>query len=227
MTEPDRARHDAEAHQLLNPAHVLEGAAADLAHRFHGTFSAETVARCVEESYALLAANARIQRHLPVLAARFAADRLTAQAQAHGAIGKPVPEVLFLCTRNAGRSQMAAALLAHHANGQVHVRSAGSEPDGDIEELVLDALRELGIESSEGYPKPITDEVLQAADVIVTMGCQDACPVLSGKRYLDWDIHDPEGQPLHVVRAIHDDINYRVQALMAELTIQHHHSETP
>ena len=128
-----------------------------------------------------------------------------------------VPEVLFVCVHNAGRSQMAAALLQHHAHGRVHVRSAGSEPTDRINPAVVDALAEWGIDVTQEFPKPLTDEFARAADVIVTMGCGDACPVYPGKRYLDWQLDDPAGQSLDAVRTIRDDIDGRVRALLAEV----------
>jgi protein-tyrosine-phosphatase len=128
-----------------------------------------------------------------------------------------VPEVLFVCVHNAGRSQMAAALLDHHAQGRIHVRSAGSEPADQINPAVIDALAEWGIDVTREFPKPLTDEVARAADVIVTMGCGDACPVYPGKRYLDWQLDDPAGQSIDAVRAIRDDIDARVCGLIAEL----------
>jgi arsenate reductase len=128
-----------------------------------------------------------------------------------------IPEVLFVCVHNAGRSQMAAALLDHHARGRVHVRSAGSEPADQINPAVVDALAEWGIDVTQEFPKPLTDEVARAADVIVTMGCGDACPVYPGTRYLDWQLDDPAGQPLDVVRVIRDEIDKRARGLIAEL----------
>lgn len=128
-----------------------------------------------------------------------------------------IPEVLFVCVHNAGRSQMAAALLDHHAQGRVHVRSAGSEPADQINPAVIDALAEWGIDVTQEFPKPLTDEVARAADVIVTMGCGDACPVYPGKRYLDWQLDDPARQTIDLVRLIRDDIDLRVRALIAEI----------
>jgi arsenate reductase len=125
--------------------------------------------------------------------------------------------VLFVCVHNAGRSQMAAALLDHRAQGRVHVRSAGSDPAEEINPAVIDALAELGIDVRNEFPKPLTDEAVRTADAVVTMGCGDACPVYPGKRYLDWELEDPAGQPLEVVRRIRDEIDTRVQILLAEL----------
>ena len=129
-----------------------------------------------------------------------------------------VPEVLFVCVHNAGRSQMAAALLDHHAKGRVVVRSAGSEPADTINPAVIEAMAELSIDISNELPKPLTDASAREADVLVTMGCGDACPVYPGKRYLDWVLLDPAGKTLEEVRSIRDEIDLRVQALLTELT---------
>jgi arsenate reductase len=128
-----------------------------------------------------------------------------------------IPEVLFVCVGNAGRSQMAAALLDDRAHGRIRVRSAGSVPAAEIYPAVLEAMAELGIDVHEESPKPLRDKAVRAADVIVTMGCGDACPVYPGKRYLDWEIPDPAGRELADVRAIRDEIDARVQGLLAEL----------
>ena len=192
-----------------------------LAARFAGTFAPETIERYVFESYTTLLRTAKIRTYVPVLAEHFATDRLTALAQAKGATDKAVPEVLFVCVHNAGRSQMAAALMRHHGAGRVHVRSAGSLPAAEVEPAVVAVIAELGLALSDGdvpaYPKPLTDDVVQAADVVVTMGCGDACPIYPGKRYLDWDLADPVDRSIDEVRAIRDDIDARVRALLAEI----------
>jgi arsenate reductase len=128
-----------------------------------------------------------------------------------------VPEVLFVCLRNAGRSQMAAALLGRHSAGRVHIRSAGSMPADDIHPQVIAAMHEIGVDLSEESPKPLSREFVDAADVVITMGCGDACPVIPGKRYLDWDVPDPAGKSVAEVRAIRDEIDERVRRLLAEL----------
>jgi protein-tyrosine-phosphatase len=128
-----------------------------------------------------------------------------------------VPEVLFVCVHNAGRSQMAAALLNHRAEGAVRVRSAGSEPADSLNPAVVEAMSEIGLDISEEFPKPIADELVSAADVVITMGCGDACPFYPGKRYLDWELDDPAGRPLAEVRKIRDEIDRRVQVLLTEL----------
>jgi arsenate reductase len=129
----------------------------------------------------------------------------------------PVPEVLFVCVHNAGRSQMAAALLDHHAQGRVRVRSAGSAPAADVNPAVVAAMAELGIDISKELPKRLTDDAARAADVLITMGCGDACPVYPGKRYLDWELPDPAGQGVEAVRPIRDEIDRRVRELLDEL----------
>jgi protein-tyrosine-phosphatase len=132
-----------------------------------------------------------------------------------------IPEVLFVCTHNAGRSQMAAALLDHEAMGRVHVTSAGSQPADQLNPAVVQAMAEIGLDISREYPKPLTNDKVQAADVVITMGCGDACPIYPGKRYLDWDLADPAGLSVEQVRPIRDEIGRRVQALLAELQATH------
>jgi arsenate reductase len=127
------------------------------------------------------------------------------------------PEVLFVCVHNAGRSQMAAGLLDHHAGGRVVVRSAGSAPAAEINPAVVDAMREIGIDISKEYPKPLRDEAVQASDVVITMGCGDACPIYPGKRYEDWEFEDPAGKSVDQVRPIRDEIDRRIRALLGEL----------
>ena len=127
------------------------------------------------------------------------------------------PEVLFVCVHNAGRSQMAAALLDHHADGKVVVRSAGSDPADRLNPAVVAAMAEVGLDLSRELPKPLTDQAVEAADVVITMGCGDACPIYPGKRYEDWPLQDPAGQPVEAVRGIRDQIDHRVRQLLAEL----------
>jgi protein-tyrosine-phosphatase len=132
-------------------------------------------------------------------------------------VSDPRPEVLFVCVHNAGRSQMAAGLVTLRSDGRVHVRSAGSNPADEISPAVVDAMREVGVEMSDAFPKPLTDEAVRASDVVITMGCGDACPVYSGKRYEDWTLDDPAGHDLETVRRIRDEIDARVKALITEL----------
>jgi protein-tyrosine-phosphatase len=188
-----------------------------LRSEYAGILSTETIERFIAESWEQLRPTARLEEFLPVLTERFARERLRAVAQAEGAIVSTMPEVLFVCVHNAGRSQMAAALLAWRGADRVHVRSAGSAPASDINPAVVAAMEEIGIDLSQEFPKPLTDEVVRAADVVVTMGCGDACPVHPGTRYLDWEVADPAGQPIDIVRDIRDEIDQRVQALVTEL----------
>lgn len=200
---------------------VLGHATARLASRFADHFSPETIRECLDDSYLLLSATSRVRDHLFVLAERFAAERLDAVATVKGFRVQTRPEVLFVCVHNAGRSQMAAALLDHHAAGRVIVRSAGSRPGEGLDPVVVEALDEIGLDVSKAFPKPFTDETVRACDIVVTMGCGDACPVYPGKRYVNWELADPAGQSVATVRSIRDDIDRRVRALLAELVVDH------
>ena len=206
--------------EVLDPVtrvHV-ERAAEALQREFEGVFSQETIARYIAESSDLLGGEAKVNVLVPVLVQRFARERLKALGQAEGVIVKEQPEVLFVCVHNAGRSQMAAGLVKLRSQGRVHVRSAGSDPTDQINPAVIEAMDELGVDMSEEFPKPLTDEVVKAADVVITMGCGDACPIYPGKRYEDWELQDPAGQDLETVKRIRDEIDARVQKLIAELT---------
>jgi arsenate reductase len=204
--------------QALDPVtqHHINQAADRLAEEFAGIFSQETIARYMAESTDLLG-DARVNVFVPVLAHRFARERLRALAQAEGILGKTQPEVLFVCVHNAGRSQMAAGLLKLRSDGKINVRSAGSAPADEINPAVVEAMEEIGVDMGEAFPKPLTDEVVRAADVVITMGCGDACPIYPGKKYADWELDDPAGQDLDTVRGIRDELDRRVQALVAEL----------
>jgi protein-tyrosine-phosphatase len=127
------------------------------------------------------------------------------------------PEVLFVCVHTAGRSQMAAGLVKLRSQGRIHVRSAGSDPANEVNPAVVEAMEELGVDMNEEFPKPLTDEVVRAADVVITMGCGDACPIYPGKKYEDWELDDPAGQDLETVRRIRDELDGRVQNLIGEL----------
>ena len=194
----------------------VEKAAEALQDEFAGTFSRETIARYIAESVDLLG-ESKINVFVPVLAHRFARERLRALAQVEGTIAKLHPEVLFVCVQNAGRSQMAAGLVKLRSGGEVHVRTAGSAPAEELNPTVVKAMEELGVDMTEEFPKPLTDEVVRAADVVITMGCGDACPIYPGKRYEDWVLDDPDGQDLETVRRIRDEIDERVRRLVAEL----------
>ena len=191
---------------------------AELADEFRGVFSGETVARYVTAAYAQIGDRPTVgPNFLPVIIERFAREQLWAVAQADGIVEKPLPELLFVCERNAGRSQMAAALAHHLSNGWVAVRSAGSRPDEQIEPVVVEAMSELNIGLTQEFPKPLTDDVLRAADVVVTLGCGDACAVYPGKRYVDWSVDDPAGQPIEVVRRIRYELYHHVRELLDTL----------
>jgi protein-tyrosine-phosphatase len=196
---------------------VLHRAAERLASQFSGMVSEETVERVVFESYAALGRTAAVATHLASLSEKFARDRLTALAQSRGLIAKPVPEVLFVCVQNSGRSQMAAAIARHLSGGRVHVRSAGSQPASGVLPSVIAVLDEIGIDVTDEFPKPLTDDVVRAADAVITMGCGDACPLYPGKRYLDWTLADPADLDMAGVRRVRDEITARVESLLGEL----------
>lgn len=198
---------------------VLDRITLDLTARFAGAFAPETVRRYVRESHDLLADGARISRYLPSLTARFAADRLEALRRATASESDGPVEVLFVCVQNAARSQLAGAILSHLAGDRVRVRTAGSAPAPAIRSSIVAVLDEVGVPIGAEFPKPLTDEVVRAADVVVTMGCGDACPVYPGRRYLDWDLPDPAGRPLPDVRALRDDVERRVRELLQTLDI--------
>jgi arsenate reductase len=200
------------------PDERLAAGVARLAVRYRGRFSPETIQRLVTDSYERLAEHARVRTHLVVLGEHLATERLDALAHIEGAPGSGLPRVLFVCSHNAGRSQMAAALLAHRAEGNVVVSSAGARPVAEVEPVVAQVLTEAGVDLMDAFPKPLTDEVVRAADIVVTMGCGDACPVLPGRRYLDWPVTDPEGAPIAVVRSIRDEIDAHITELLASLS---------
>ena len=204
--------------QMLDPVtqHHVRQAAEALSDEFTGVFSQETIERYIAESLDLLGPS-KINVFVPVLAHRFARERLKALAQTEGLMTKDMPEVLFVCVHNAGRSQMAAGLVKLRSEGRIHVRSAGSDPGEEINPAVVEVMYEVGVDLSREFPKPLTTEAVQAADVVITMGCGDACPIFPGKRYLDWDLRDPSGLPVEEVRPIRDKIDRRVKILLAEL----------
>jgi arsenate reductase (thioredoxin) len=196
----------------------LDATTVEFAAEFRGVFSRETVKRYLEESVEQLGERPTVgPNFLPVIIKRFAHDRLWAAAQAEGRIEKPLPKVLFVCDHNAGRSQIAAALTHHLSNGWVGVRSAGSRPDEQIDAVVVQAMGEISVDVALEFPKPLTDELVRAADVVVTLGCGDACAVYPGKRYQDWPIADPAGRPLDVVREIRYELYHHVWDLLETL----------
>lgn len=197
---------------------LVRQAARRLGAEFEGTFNTETIERYITDSQTKLSATSRIATWMPVLVERFTRDRLRALARLEtGEL--TTPAVLFLCVHNSGRSQMAAAWLRQLAGDQVEVFSGGSDPGDDTNTNAVAAMAEVGIDISTEYPKPWTDEVARAADVIITMGCGDACPIFPGKRYEDWDLPDPSQQPISVVRSIRDDVRQRVEELVHSLDL--------
>ena len=197
---------------------ALKTAAGHLSREFDGTFGRETIERFLHSSYDDFAGRAVVINFLPLLAEKFARQRLRALAKVEGkaaADGRPV--VLFLCTHNAGRSQMAMGFFDHLAGDRAVAWSGGSEPASTINPSAIEAMAERGIDIAGEYPKPWTDEVVRAADVVITMGCGDACPVFPGRRYEEWVLDDPNGLDVAAVRPIRDEIERRVRALVAEI----------
>jgi arsenate reductase (thioredoxin) len=190
-----------------------------LTDEFAGVLSRETIERFVGESTARYESEAKVATWVPIFVERFTRDRLRALARLEGLIDDGRPAVLFLCVHNAGRSQMAAGWLRRLAGEAVDVFSGGSEPADDINRTAVEVMDEVGIDIAAELPQPWTDDIVRAADVVVTMGCGDACPIFPGKRYEDWELTDPAGQPIEVVRAVRDDIEARVRKLMASLDI--------
>jgi arsenate reductase (thioredoxin) len=198
---------------------ALHGAAARLAGDFAVLYGPETIERLLLSSYDEFADRATVVNFLPLLAERFARQRLQALARVEGLRTDGKPVVLFLCTHNAGRSQMALGFFNHHAGDAAVAWSGGSEPGTSINPAAVAAMSERGIDISTEFPKPWTDEVVRAADVVITMGCGDACPVFPGKRYEEWTLDDPAGLDLDDVRPIRDEVERRVLALLEQLHV--------
>lgn len=198
---------------------ALRAAAARLVKEFDGRFGELTVEKFLTSSYDELVATATITNFVPLLAERFARQRLQALARVEGLHRDGKPVVLFLCTHNAGRSQMALGFFAHHAGDAALAWSGGNDPATTVNPAAVAAMAERGIDISSEFPKPWTDEVLRAADVVITMGCGDTCPVLPDKRYEDWPVADPDGLDLADVRPIRDDLERRVLALVEGLEL--------
>jgi arsenate reductase len=198
---------------------ALRTAAARLADEFTGVYGAETIERFLHSSYDQFASDSTVAHFLPLLAERFARQRLTALARVEGLRSDGRPVVLFLCVHNAGRSQMALGFFQHLAGDQAVAWSGGSEPGFEVNPAAVAAMAERGIDISGEYPKPWTDEVVRAADVVVSMGCGDACPIFPGKRYEDWVLDDPAGMTVEDVRPVRDEIERRVRTLLTELGV--------
>jgi arsenate reductase (thioredoxin) len=198
---------------------ALRTAAVRLTDRFGEMFGVETIERFLHSSYDEFAGRAVVQNYLPLLAERFARQRLLALAKVEGKAGTGLPTVLFLCTHNAGRSQMAMGFFTHLAGDRAVAWSGGSEPGTRINEAAVAAMAERGIDISGEYPKPWTDEIVRAADAVITMGCGDACPIFPGRRYEEWVLDDPQGLDVASVRPIRDEIERRVRVLLDELGV--------
>lgn len=197
--------------------HLIRTAAQRLRRQFEGQLNVETIERFLADSVEMLTDRAKSTMWIPLLAERFARDRLRALVRLESNVTDLNPSVLFLCVHNAGRSQMAAGWMRHLAGDRVEVFSGGSEPATEINKVAVAAMAEKGIDISQEIPQPWADEIVRAADVVVTMGCGDACPVFPGKRYVDWELEDPSGQSIEVVRRIRDDLEARVRGLLTEL----------
>lgn len=219
MTDPENLEPE--------PRHALRLASELLHKEFDGTFGTETIEQFLFASYDQFAANARIVAYLPLIAERFARQRLRALAKVEGKVDTGVPTVLFLCVHNAGRSQMALGWFNHLAGDRATAWSGGSEPGVAVNPAAVLAMAEVGIDIAAEFPKPWTEEIVQAADVVVTMGCGDACPLFPGKRYEDWVLEDPAGQGVEAVRPIRDEIEQRVRALLADLDVTEARLSTP
>jgi protein-tyrosine-phosphatase len=198
---------------------ALRTATRRLRGEFDGTYGAETIERFLHTSYDQFASNSTVPHFLPLLAERFARQRLTALARVEGHHRDGRPVVLFLCVHNAGRSQMALGFLTSLAGERVIGWSGGSEPGVEINPVAVTVMAERGVDITGEYPKPWTDEIVRAADVVITMGCGDACPIFPGKRYEDWDLDDPADRSIEDIRPIRDEIERRVRHLLDELEV--------
>ncbi|MEV0029448.1 arsenate reductase ArsC [Nocardia sp. NPDC050793] len=210
------------AYRLLALDHETQLRLAEkrLLDEFATMFAPEIVVGYLFSSYEAFVERASVTLYLPTLAERFARQQLEARAKVEGKVAQPRPTVLFLCTHNAGRSQIAHGFFAHFARGRAVAWSGGSEPSAQLNPAAIAAMAEIGIDIAGEYPKPWTDEIIRAADVIVTMGCGDTCPLVPGPRYLEWIIEDPAGLEVEQVRPIRDDIGQRVEGLLAELGVR-------
>jgi protein-tyrosine-phosphatase len=199
---------------------ALRSSAGRLREEFDGVFGVETIELFLTTSYDQFAGRATTLAFLPVMAERFARQRLRALARVEGKVDDDLPVVLFLCVHNAGRSQMALGWFEHLAGDRAFAWSGGSEPGAEVNPAAVAAMAEVGIDIGREFPKPWTDEIVQAADVVVTMGCGDACPLFPGKRYEDWELEDPAGLDVASVRPIRDEIGRRVRELLSSLDIR-------
>lgn len=202
----------AEQQQILEATERLQ-------RRFDGQLNAERIDRVMKESLDLLMQRTETSEGIPLLAERFAWDRLRALVRLESEPTSLKPSVLFLCVHNAGRSQMAAGWMRHLAGDGIDVFSGGSEPAVGVNQAAVAAMAEKGIDIGTEVPQPWADEIVRTTDIVVTMGCGDACPVYPGKRYVDWELEDPSGKSVDDVRPIRDEIEQRVRGLLAELGV--------
>jgi arsenate reductase len=198
---------------------ALRNAASRLQKQFDGTFNEETIRRFLYSSYNEFATRSTVLTWLPLLAEKFARQRLNALARVEGKSDDTRPTVLFLCVHNAGRSQMAMGWFKALAGDRAVAWSGGSEPSSQVNPAAIEAMAEVGIDITEEFPKPWTDEIVRAADAVITMGCGDACPIFPGKRYEDWVLEDPQGLDVASVRPIRDEIKGRVEELLVSLGV--------
>ena len=215
MSDPTTPTVELSVEQRLQ----LRQAAERLQRQFEGRLNTETIERFLSDSFDQISAGARLPNWLPLLAERFARERLRALVRLEAGTAVASPAVLFLCVQNAGRSQMAAGWMRKLAGDRVEVFSGGSEPAEALNRGAVAAMAEVGVDISDELPKPWADEIVRAADVVVTMGCGDACPLYPGKRYVDWEVDDPAGKSTEEIRPIRDEIGRRVRALMRELQV--------
>lgn len=222
MTDSPVTAHHLRQDLSIDQRLALKTAATRLQAEFADMFGVETIERFLHSSYDQFAGRATVPNFLPLLAERFARQRLHALAKVEGKSHDGRPTVLFLCTHNAGRSQMALGFFTHLAGEAAVAWSGGSTPENEINPAAVAAMAERGIDISGEYPKPWTDEIVQAADVVITMGCGDACPVFPGRRYEEWKLEDPAGMGVDAVRPIRDAIELRVRQLLTELNVTGH-----
>ncbi len=204
--------------QPTEESEIIEHSVSQLSRKYAGKFDESEIRPIVKDSFASFA-DAKVRTFIPVFTTRYADDRLRAMAKVRGVITDTPPSVLFVCVHNAGRSQMAAGWLRHLSRGKIEVYSGGSLPGKDLNAAAVAAMQEVGIDIANEFPKPFAVEIVQAADVVITMGCGDTCPIFPGKRYEDWALDDPAGLGVEAVRPIRDEIRRRVESLIQDLAV--------
>jgi len=204
--------------QPTEESEIIEHSVSQLSRKYAGKFDESEIRPIVKDSFASFA-DAKVRTFIPVFTTRYADDRLRAMAKVRGLITDTPPSVLFVCVHNAGRSQMAAGWLRHLSRGKIEVYSGGSLPGKDLNAAAVAAMQEVGIDIANEFPKPFAVEIVQAADVVITMGCGDTCPIFPGKRYEDWALDDPAGLGVEAVRPIRDEIRRRVESLIQDLAV--------